>query len=121
VCRLDPAGSIYIVDRLKEMIKVSGYSVAPAEVERELLAHPAVADAAVVGRPDRLKGEVPVAYVALRRPVDAEGLLAWFEGRLAPWKQPRDIVIVHRIPRSPNGKLLRRELSSRERGAPVAG
>jgi acyl-CoA synthetase (AMP-forming)/AMP-acid ligase II len=121
VCRLDAAGSIYVVDRLKELIKVGGYSVAPAEVERELLAHPAVADAAVVGRPDGLKGEVPVAYVVFRRPVDGERLLAWLNGRLAPWKQPRDVVVVQRIPRSPTGKILRRELSARERGAMVAG
>src|SRR5262249_6795596 len=59
VCSLSVGGDIVLVDRLKELIKVGGYSVAPAEVERELLVHPAVADAAVVGRPDRELGEVP--------------------------------------------------------------
>ena len=115
----DGAGNLYIVDRLKELIKVGGYSVAPAEVERELIAHPAVADAAVVGRPDPLLGEVPIGYVALRRPVEPDELMAWLEGRLAPWKHVRDLVVVERVPRSPAGKVLRRELLDRERAAAV--
>jgi acyl-CoA synthetase (AMP-forming)/AMP-acid ligase II len=117
VCSLDAAGNLFIVDRLKELIKVGGYSVAPAEVERELVAHPAVADAAVVGRPDAELGEVPVAYVALGRPVGREELMAWQEGRLAPWKHVRDVIVTERIPRGPTGKILRRDLIERERGA----
>ena len=98
-----------MIDRLKELIKVGGCSVAPAEVERELVAHPAVADAAVVGRPDAELGEVPVAYVALDGP--AEDLDAWLAERLAPWKRPREVVVVERVPRSPAGKLLRRSFA----------
>jgi acyl-CoA synthetase (AMP-forming)/AMP-acid ligase II len=117
ICSFDAAGNLFIVDRLKELIKVGGYSVAPAEVERELTVHPAVADAAVVGRPDRELGEVPVAYVALRRPVERGELLAWLEGRLAQWKHPRDVVVIDRVPRNPTGKILRRELIEREQAA----
>jgi acyl-CoA synthetase (AMP-forming)/AMP-acid ligase II len=110
LCRLDADGNVFVVDRLKELIKVAGYSVAPAEVERELAAHPAVADAAVVGRPDPHLGEVPVAFVALQQPVPADELRAWLAGRLAEWKQPRAITVIERVPRTPVGKLLRRAL-----------
>lgn len=120
ICSIDADGNIFIVDRLKELIKVGGYSVAPAEVERELAAHPAVADAAVVGRPHPDLGEVPLAYVALRRPVDPGELEAWLNGRLASWKHVRDVVVVERIPRSPAGKVLRSELIERERAAGVS-
>ena len=106
LCRFDADGNLYVLDRIKELIKVGGHSVAPAEVERQLVAHPAVADAAVVGRPDAELGEVPVAYVALREP--AADLHDWLADRLAPWKQPREIVVVEQVPRTPAGKLLRR-------------
>jgi acyl-CoA synthetase (AMP-forming)/AMP-acid ligase II len=111
LCRFDASGDLFIVDRLKEMIKVGGYSVAPAEVERALACHPAVADAAVVGRSDPELGEVPVAYVSLARPVEVDDLRGWLAGRLAEWKQPRSIVVIERVPRTPVGKLLRRALA----------
>jgi acyl-CoA synthetase (AMP-forming)/AMP-acid ligase II len=114
LCTFDARGNLFIVDRLKELLKVGGYSVAPAELERELSWHPAVADAGVVGRSDPLLGQVPVAYVALRDRVDAAELRAWLATRLAPWKQVRDVVMIDRIPRSPAGKVLRRELLERE-------
>jgi acyl-CoA synthetase (AMP-forming)/AMP-acid ligase II len=113
--RLDAGGNVFMIDRLKELIKVGGASVAPAEVERELMLHAAVADAAVVGRPDPELGEVPVAYVALRSDVATDELRAWVALRLAPWKQLRDVVVVDAVPRSPVGKILRRELIARER------
>ena len=83
-----------MLDRLKELIKVGGYSVAPAEVERELVAHPAVADAAVVGHPDTECGQVPVAFVSLRDRRRPAELQAWLADRLAPWKRPREVVVV---------------------------
>jgi acyl-CoA synthetase (AMP-forming)/AMP-acid ligase II len=110
LCRFDDAGNLSVLGRLKELIKVGGYTVAPAEVEGELLTHPAVADAAVIGRPDAKLGEVPVAYVVLAGACDPAGLLAWLAGRLAPWKQLRDVVVVDQIPRNPTGKILRRAL-----------
>ena len=94
LCRFDADGNLYMLDRLKELIKVGGYSVAPAEVERELIAHPAVVDAAVVGHPDKEYGQVPVAFVSLRHPADPAELQAWLADRLAPWKQPREVVVV---------------------------
>jgi len=114
LCRFDDAGNLYVVDRLKELIKVGGHTVAPAEVENELLAHPAVADAAVIGRPNADLGEVPVAYVVLAGDCDPTDLLTWLDGRVASWKQVRDVVVVEQIPRNPTGKILRR-LLERER------
>ena len=108
LCRFDADGNLYMLDRLKELIKVGGYSVAPAEVERELIAHPAVVDAAVVGHPDKECGQVPVAFVSLRHPAEPAELQAWLADRLAPWKQPREVVVVESVPRTPAGKLLRR-------------
>jgi acyl-CoA synthetase (AMP-forming)/AMP-acid ligase II len=108
LCRFDAGGNLYMLDRLKELIKVGGASVAPAEVERELCAHPAVADAAVVGRPDEELGEVPVAFVSLAAPAEPAELQTWLADRLAPWKRPREVVVVERVPRTPAGKLLRR-------------
>jgi acyl-coenzyme A synthetase/AMP-(fatty) acid ligase len=77
--------------------------------------HPAVADAAVVGRPDEEADEVPVAYVVLRSPVTSAQLMAWVEDRVAPYKRLADVVTVDELPRSPTGKLLRRILLERER------
>jgi acyl-CoA synthetase (AMP-forming)/AMP-acid ligase II len=115
VCRFDADGNLFIVDRLKELIKVGGYSVAPLEVERALLTHPAVADAGVVGRPDPELGQVPAGYVVLRGPAEPAELQAWLEDRLAPWKQPRAIEFLERLPRTPAGKLLRRQLGATSR------
>jgi acyl-CoA synthetase (AMP-forming)/AMP-acid ligase II len=116
LCSLDAAGNLYVVDRLKDMIKVGGYSVAPAEVELELTSHPAVADAVVVGRPDRALGEVPVAYASLCASATPDELRDWLSGRLAPWKQVSEVVIVDRVARTPAGKLLRREAAAQAVG-----
>jgi acyl-CoA synthetase (AMP-forming)/AMP-acid ligase II len=111
----DHDGNLYVVDRLKELIKCSGYHVAPAELEAELMTHPAVADAAVVPRPDPNAGQVPVAYVVLRQPADPAAIAAWLGERVAPYKQVRDVVVTDQIPRAPTGKILRRTLVERER------
>jgi acyl-CoA synthetase (AMP-forming)/AMP-acid ligase II len=112
----DADGHLYIVDRLKELIKCRGYQVAPAQLEAELVAHPAIADAAVVGRPDEEAGEVPVAYVVPRAPVGCEEIASWVGERVAPYKRLADVIVVDEIPRSPTGKVLRRVLVERERG-----
>jgi len=115
LCYLDEDGYLYVVDRLKELIKYKGYQVAPAELEHLLLTHPAVADAAVVPRPDPEAGEVPVAHVALRGPATAEELLAYVAERVAPYKRVRAVRLTDSVPRSPAGKLLRRVLVEAER------
>ena len=112
----DADGNLFIVDRLKELIKSRGYQVAPAQLEAELTSHVAVADAAVVGRPDDEAGEVPVAYVVLRAPAARGEISAWVADRVAPYKRLADVIVVDEIPRAPTGKLLRRVLVERERG-----
>jgi acyl-CoA synthetase (AMP-forming)/AMP-acid ligase II len=116
LCWFDRDANLYVVDRLKDVIKVGGYSVAPAEIELELVRHPAVADVAVVGRADPALGEIPVAYVALHGPPTPDELRTWLDGRLAPWKQVGAVVVVERIARSPAGKLLRREAAAQAVG-----
>jgi acyl-coenzyme A synthetase/AMP-(fatty) acid ligase len=113
--RFDADGNLFVVDRLKELIKVRGYHVAPAQLEAELMSHPAVADAAVVPRPDDESGEVPIAYVVLRERVASGEIGAWIAGRVAPYKRLAEVVEIDEIPRMPTGKLLRRVLRERER------
>jgi acyl-CoA synthetase (AMP-forming)/AMP-acid ligase II len=114
---IDEEGQVFVVDRLKELIKVNAFQVAPAELEAVLATHPAVADAAVVGRPDATSGEVPVAAVVARDALEAEDLMAWVAARVAPYKRIRAVRFVDAIPRTPAGKILRRALVEHERQA----
>jgi acyl-CoA synthetase (AMP-forming)/AMP-acid ligase II len=106
----DQDGWFYVADRVKELIKYKGYQVAPAELEAVLLTHPAVADAAVVRKPDAMAGEVPKAFVVLKAPATAQELMAWVAERVAGYKRIREVEFTHSIPRSPAGKILRRLL-----------
>jgi long-chain acyl-CoA synthetase len=109
---LEPEGWVHLTDRAKEMIKVSGFQVAPAEVEAVLHGHPAVVDCAVFGVADERTGEVPVAAVQLdpdRTVADGE-LEALVADSLATYKHLRGLVVVDAIPRLPSGKVLRRTL-----------
>ena len=111
-------GQLRIADRLKELIKVKGFQVAPAEVEAALVAHPKIADAGVVGVADEEAGEVPLAFV---KPADGaevtlEEVQAHLAGRLASYKQVRRIEVVDEIPKSASGKILRRLLRDRLAG-----
>jgi long-chain acyl-CoA synthetase len=110
---LDADGWLRITDRLKEMIKVRGFQVAPAEIEMVLHGHPAVKDCAVFGVPDGINGEAVVAVVAARSPVDAADLAARVDERLASYKHLSRVVFVTDIPRLPSGKVLRRALKER--------
>ena len=103
-------GEVSITDRVKELIKVSGFQVAPAELEGLLTGHPAVADAAVIGRPDPESGERPVAYVVARGELDADELIGWAAERSAGYKRLAEVVVIDAVPRSPAGKILRRQL-----------
>jgi long-chain acyl-CoA synthetase len=104
-----------VVDRRKEMIKYKGFPVAPAEVESVLLEHPAVRDCGVVGCPDSVAGEIPIAFVVLRDGSVAsekmkEELCGFVADRLTRYKQPRAVRFVETIPKTASGKILRREL-----------
>jgi acyl-CoA synthetase (AMP-forming)/AMP-acid ligase II len=113
VGHLDADGWLRITDRSKEMIKVRGFQVAPAEIEAVLLGHPAVADCAVFGIPDPKDGEAIVAAVAPRGEVDPAQLIALVGDRLASYKRPSRVTVVTEIPRLPSGKVLRRVLKER--------
>ena len=109
---LEPEGWVHLTDRSKEMIKVNGFQVAPAEVEAVLHGHPAVVDCAVFGIADERAGEVPVAAVQLdpgRTVADGE-LERRVADALATYKHLRHLVVVDAIPRLPSGKVLRRTL-----------
>ena len=115
IVRTDVDGFYYVLDRSKEMIKYKGFPVAPAEVEALLLEHPAVRDCGVVAKPDAAAGEIPCAFVVLREGFAASDALdgelrGFVADRLAHHKQPREIRFVDAVPRTPSGKILRREL-----------
>ena len=116
---LEPEGWVHLTDRSKEMIKVNGFQVAPAEVEEVLRGHPSIVDCAVFGLPDERSGEVPVAVVHLDpgRPATAGEIQELVAGSLATYKQVRHVVFVDAIPRLPSGKVLRRTL--RDEWTPV--
>ncbi len=106
---------LHIVDRIRELIIRGGQNIYPGEVERELTAHPSVLEAAVVGRPDEDLGEVPVAFVIMRRgqnttPTD---LQQWLTARLAAFKVPDELVVVEEMPKTPTGKIQKLELKRR--------
>lgn len=117
---LDDDGYLHITDRSKEMVKVRGFQVAPAEVEAVLHGHPAVADCAVFGEPHPVDGEAIVAAVATSAPVSADELIGLVGARLASYKRPSRVEFVTEIPRLPSGKVLRRVLKERH-GRPSDG
>jgi acyl-CoA synthetase (AMP-forming)/AMP-acid ligase II len=118
--RVDADGNLFVVDRLKELIKVNALQVAPAELEALLAGHPQVADAAVIPRPDERTGEAPVAVVVARGPLEPGELIAWVAARAAPHKRIRAVRLVREIPRTPSGKILRRLLIEADRAACAA-
>ncbi|WP_332994540.1 thioester reductase domain-containing protein [Scytonema sp. PRP1] len=111
---VDHDGYFYIVDRIKELIKCNGYSIAPAELEAVLLSHPAIADACVVKSPHPTSGEVPKAFVVLKAAVTAQQIIEFVAGLVAPQKMIRRLEFVDKIPKSPSGKILRRILAQQE-------
>jgi long-chain acyl-CoA synthetase len=117
IARMDREGYVYIVDRKKEMIKYKGFAVAPAEVEAVLFQHAAVADCAVIGKPDVEAGEIPKALVILRpgEEVAPEALMEFVESRVAGYKKIREVEFVTSIPKTSSGKVLRRVLIEAER------
>jgi long-chain acyl-CoA synthetase len=108
----DEEGRLYLVDRSKDLIIVSGFNVFPAEVEEVLLEHPAVADAGVLGVPHPHTGEAVKAFVVVAdgASIDEDALVRHCHERLARYKCPRKILFVDELPRSATGKLVRRDL-----------
>lgn len=115
VGKLDDGGHLYIVDRLKELIKYKGFQVPPAELEGVLINHPGVADVAVIGIPDDEAGEIPKAFIvrAAGSDVGEDELKALVAEHLATYKQIRLVEFIDAIPKSASGKILRRELRAR--------
>jgi long-chain acyl-CoA synthetase len=116
---MDDEGYISIVDRKKDMILRGGYNVYPREVEEVLYEHPAVAEAAVVGRPDDIHGEEVYAAVALKAGADGAGdpealaasIRDFVKERVAAYKFPRRVIIMDTLPKGPTGKILKREIT----------
>jgi long-chain acyl-CoA synthetase len=108
----DDDGYLYIVDRMKDLVIVSGFNVFPAEVEEALLEHPGIAEAAVVGVPHPHTGEAVKAYVvaAAGARLDEDSIIQFCADRLARYKAPTKVLIVPELPKGFGGKLLRRDL-----------
>ncbi|KAG9447214.1 hypothetical protein H6P81_013342 [Aristolochia fimbriata] len=112
ICYFDEDGFLYIVDRLKELIKYKAYQVPPAELEALLQSHPQIADAAVVPYPDEEAGQVPMAYV-VKQPssnLSESQVIDFVAKQVAPYKKIRRVAFVNTIPKSASGKILRKEL-----------
>ncbi len=134
--QVDQDGFFYIVDRVKDMISVGGLKVYPAEVERVLLDHASVEEAAVVGFPDEVFGEQVVAFLVSHEvPADAvhgdgvgsgsshpvaDDVRAFAQSRLANYKSPRQIIFLKELPRNPSGKILKKELRERNIPSPAS-
>lgn len=110
--RFDEDGFLTLMDRKKDMIISGGFNIYPSDIEAEIVKHPDVVEAAVVGVPSDAWGESPVAFVALRREgrIDAEGLRSWVNARLGKTQRLVDLRLVESLPRSHIGKVLKREL-----------
>jgi long-chain acyl-CoA synthetase len=109
---VDEDGFYFIVDRAKDLVIRGGYNVYPREIEEVLYAHPAVLEAAVIGKPDQRLGEEVVAVVALRpgESATAEEIIAYTRERLAAYKYPREIRFMAELPKGPSGKILKTAL-----------
>lgn len=113
LARVDALGCVYIVDRVKELIKYKGHQVPPAELEALLLTHPRIADAAVVGAIDNESGEeIPKAFVVKRdASITEDEIVNFVAQNVAPYKKIRQVEFIDTIPKSPTGKILRKQLS----------
>jgi acyl-CoA synthetase (AMP-forming)/AMP-acid ligase II len=120
---MDERGYVRITDRKKDMFIVGGFNAYPAEIENDLLSHPAVAQAAVVGIGDDRLGEVGFAFVVPRagEAIDPDELIAWSRGKMANFKAPRYVEIVDALPLNASGKVLKYELRERAEKGLMSG
>ncbi|KAM1423471.1 hypothetical protein TB2_015715 [Malus domestica] len=112
LCYIDEDGFIFVVDRLKELIKYKGYQVPPAELEALLLTHPEIADAAVIPFPDEKVGQYPMAYVVRNAgsSLTESGVMEFVGKQVAPYKRIRRVAFIDSVPKNPSGKILRKDL-----------
>ncbi|WMV56956.1 hypothetical protein MTR67_050341 [Solanum verrucosum] len=112
LCYIDEDGFIFVVDRLKELIKYKGYQVPPAELEALLLTHPDISDAAVIPFPDKEVGQFPMAYVVRKTgsTISESAVMDFIAKQVAPYKRIRRVAFVASIPKNPSGKILRKDL-----------
>ena len=117
IVRMDPDGYVWVLDRLKELIKYKGFQVPPAELEGVLLEHPGISDAAVIGKDDLESGEIPKAFVVTTpgTEVSAEDVMSFVAERVATFKHVREVEFIDAVPKNPSGKILRRNLVELER------
>ncbi|XP_054794183.1 probable CoA ligase CCL5 isoform X2 [Prosopis cineraria] len=112
ICYIDGDGYIFVVDRLKELIKYKGYQVPPAELEALLLTHPAISDAAVIPFPDKEAGQYPMAYVVRKSGshVSEKEIMDFVAAQAAPYKRIRRVAFISSIPKNASGKIIRKDL-----------
>eukprot|EP01134_Creolimax_fragrantissima_P000873 CFRG0873T1 len=113
---MNDANHLFIHDRLKELIKVKGFQVAPTEIEDYLIGHDSVMDAAVIGRLDEFNGELPKAFVVMKEGAKEaeEDIRLWLNSQLSEHKHLCEVEFINEIPKNPSGKILRRILRDRE-------
>ena len=117
IVKMDPDGYVWVLDRLKELIKYKGFQVPPAELEGVLLEHPGISDAAVIGKDDLESGEIPKAFIVQTPGSDlsADDVMSFVAERVATFKHVREVEFIDAVPKNPSGKILRRTLVERER------
>ena len=122
LCKMDAEGYFFIVDRKKDMILTAGYNIYPAEIERVIAGHPAVAMVGVGAKPDANKGEIAKAYIVLKAgaSADSNGVIEYCRQHLAAYKVPREVQFVPALPTTSSGKIMRRELKTLDQDAPAA-
>jgi acetyl-CoA synthetase len=120
----DQDGYIWVLGRSDEVLKVAGHRLGTYELESALVAHPYVAEAAVVGVPDEIKGEVPIAYVVLKADAPqgqetSRELRRWIRERIGAIAEPQSIFIVSKLPKTRSGKIMRRIMKALALGKPM--
>ncbi|MEN3015370.1 MAG: AMP-binding protein [bacterium] len=110
IAKIDDDGYLYIVDRKKDIIIVGGLNVYPSEVEKIISSYPGVLECAVVGKKDKERGEVPIAFVVSKEEIDTRDLMSFLRKNLASYKVPKEIILKEQLPKSNTGKVLKKVL-----------